>query len=66
MIAFYQKIKSNLNLIIIALVLIVFTVLSLTGSLGRSNTVLLEKIAIATILATSLARKRMESPDTFL
>ncbi|MBO7250717.1 MAG: branched-chain amino acid ABC transporter permease, partial [Clostridia bacterium] len=54
MIAFYNKIKSNLNIIIIAILLIVFASLSLTDSLGRSTTVLLEKIAIATILATSL------------
>lgn len=54
MIAFYNKIKNNLNYIIIAAVLIFFTVMSLTGNIGRSDTVLLEKVAIAIILATSL------------
>ncbi len=54
MIAFYNKIKGNLNHIIITIILVVFTVMSLTGTIGRSDTVLLEKIAIAIILATSL------------
>ena len=54
MMAFYNKIKNHLNYIVISAVLIVFTVMSLTGTIGRSDTVLLEKIAIAIILATSL------------
>lgn len=54
MMSFFNKIKSNLNCIIISIVLIVFAVMSLTGTIGRSDTVLLEKVAIAIILATSL------------
>ena len=54
MMTFYNKIKNHLNYIIITAVLLVFTVMSLTGNIGRSDTVLLEKVAIAVILATSL------------
>ena len=54
MMNFYNKIKSNLNHIIITIILVIFTVMSLTGTIGRSDTVLLEKVAIAIILATSL------------
>lgn len=46
--------KYYVNYIVIALVLIIFGVQSLTGSIERSNTVILEKISIAIILATSL------------
>lgn len=54
MMMFYNKIKNYLNYIVIATVLIIFTIMSLTGNIGRSDTVLLEKIAIAIILASSL------------
>ena len=54
MMTFLNKIKNNLNYIVITAVLLVFTIMSLTGNIGRSDTVLLEKIAIAVILATSL------------
>ena len=46
--------KYYLNYIIIALVVVVFGIQSLTGTIGRSDTVILEKVAIAIILATSL------------
>lgn len=46
--------KYNLSYIVIALVAVIFTVLSLTGNIKMSSTVLLEKITIAIILATSL------------
>lgn len=46
--------KYYVNYIVIALVLIIFGVQSFTGSIERSSTVILEKIAIAIILATSL------------
>ncbi len=46
--------KYHLNYIIIAIVAIVYAVLALTGNIKHSDTVLLEKVAIAIILATSL------------
>ncbi len=54
MMTFFNKIKKHLNYIVITAVLLVFTIMSLTGNIGRSDTVLLEKVAIAVILATSL------------
>lgn len=49
------KWKHYINYIAIAIVLVVFTILSLTGSLERSDQVNLEKIAISIILAVSLS-----------
>ncbi|MBQ8849025.1 MAG: branched-chain amino acid ABC transporter permease [Clostridia bacterium] len=46
--------KHYINYIVIAAVVIVFAIQSLTGTIARSNTVILEKVAIAIILATSL------------
>ena len=46
--------KYHLNYIIIAIVAMVYAVLALTGNIKHSDTVLLEKVAIAIILATSL------------
>ena len=54
MMTFYSKIKHYINYIVITAVLIFYTVMSLTGGIGRSDIVILEKIAIAIILATSL------------
>ncbi|MBQ9113144.1 MAG: branched-chain amino acid ABC transporter permease [Clostridia bacterium] len=48
------QLKYHLNYIIIAVAAIVFAVMSLTGNIKHSDTVLLEKIAIAIMLATSL------------
>ncbi|MBQ8345215.1 MAG: branched-chain amino acid ABC transporter permease [Clostridia bacterium] len=46
--------KYYINYIVIAVIALVYTVLSLTGNVSRSDTVLLEKVTIAIILATSL------------
>lgn len=53
--AFQGFIKNYLNYAIIALLAIVFSVLSVTGNLSMSNQLLLEKIAISIILALSLS-----------
>ena len=49
------KWKHYINYIVIGLLLIVFTVLSFTGVLGRGDLVNLEKIAISIMLAVSLS-----------
>ena len=46
--------KYYINYIVIAAVALFYTVMSLTGNIRSSDTVLLEKVAIAIILATSL------------
>jgi len=46
--------KYYINYVVIAAVAIGYTILSLSGEIKRSDTVLLEKITIAIILATSL------------
>ena len=46
--------KKNLNVLIVAALTVLFTVMALTGSLNLSNQFLLEKIAIAVLLAVSL------------
>ena len=46
--------RYHLSYVVIAAVLVVFTILSLTGGIKHSDTVILEKVAIAIILATSL------------
>lgn len=46
--------KYYVNYIVIAAVALFYTIMSLTGNIKSSDTVLLEKIAIAMILATSL------------
>lgn len=47
--------KNYANYIVVAAVALVFTIMSLTGSLSSSNIYLLEKIAISIILAVSLS-----------
>ncbi len=49
------KWKHYINYIVVALLTTVFAVMSLTGSLSSSNIYLLEKIAIAIMLAVSLS-----------
>ena len=49
------KWKHYANYIVIAIVTVVFAVLSMSGSLSSSNIYLLEKIAIAILLAVSLS-----------
>ena len=49
------KWKHYINYAVIAVLLIVFTILSLTGALDRSDQVNLEKISISIILAVSLS-----------
>ena len=46
--------KHNIGVMIVALFLIVFMILSFTGNLTMSNQFLLEKIAISILLAVSL------------
>ena len=48
------KWKYYVNYAVIIAVTVIFTILSLTGNIKHSDTVILEKIAVAIILATSL------------
>ena len=51
----FSFVKKNLNSMIVALLTVIFTVMALTGGLNLSNQFLLEKIAIAVLLAISLS-----------
>ena len=49
------KWKHYINYIVITIVTVVFAIISATGGLKSSSTILLEKIAISIVLAVSLS-----------